>query len=425
VRVFYTVLLYTFMPLILLRMWWRGRKAPAYRQRWAERFGIAPALPETIPSSIWLHAVSVGEVQAVLPLLRQLIQRYPQQILVTTTTPTGSQHLRKALGDAVHHVYLPYDVPFAMQQFLRRQRPRLLLLVETELWPNLLHLCHQRGIQSVLINARMSARSARGYLRFARFTRQTLQYLACVAAQTEADAARFRQLGAPRVQVTGNIKFDIELPAQFAERADALRQLLGTERVCWIAASTHEGEEQILLQVQQQLRQQFPNLLLILVPRHPERFDTVAQLVTQLGLNLLRRSVQQPCRNEIDVYLADTMGELQYLYAGAEIAFVGGSLIERGGHNPLEPALVGLPVLSGVHVFNFADIYQQLVQTQGAVLVSDKDALKQQLTEWLADAALRKKWGQNARQYLLANAGALTNTLKIVEELLLIGLNTD
>lgn len=417
-RRFYTALLWALMPFILLRLLWRSIKAPAYRQRWAERFGFVPQRPADAPAAIWIHAVSVGEVQAIVPLVKALQAHcLPNTLLVTTTTPTGSAHLRATLGQSVQHVYLPYDVPFAIQRFLTRQRPRLLLLVETELWPNLLYCCQQQQCATILINARLSARSARGYQRFARFTQQTLACLDHIAAQATADAERFQALGATAVSVCGNLKFDATLPPDFAEQAAALRHALDSpKRLIWLAASTHDGEESVLLSVHQHLRQQWPHLLLILVPRHPERFNTVARLCQAAGFQLKRRTETQCCDEQTAVYLGDTMGELQLLYGAADLAFVGGSLVPNGGHNPLEPALVGLSILSGPYIFNFYDIYQQLVQVQGAYLVTDASALQQQVQLLLQDAALRQQRGEAAQQFLAQNRGALQKTLHLIRQ---------
>lgn len=410
----YSTLLYLLLPLIFLRLLWRSWRAPAYRQRWHERLGFITPFPPT--PRIWLHAVSVGEVQAALPLLRTLQQTYPHySLLVTTMTPTGSAHLRAALPN-VEHIYLPYDVPDAIARFLKRVQPSLGLIMETELWLNLLHACHQRQIPTFLLNARLSKRSARGYARVGHLTHQGLSYLTAVAAQGRADARRLQILAGKQLHLRrcGNLKFDLTLPVKLFEQGQALRQQWGAERLVWVAGSTRAGEEKMVLTVFQQLRQMYPNLLLILVPRHPERFKEVAQLCANQALPWVRRSHTELPSTQTAIYLGDTMGDLLRLYAAADVAFVGGSLMPLGGHNPLEPAALGLPVVFGSHTFNFSDICQQLVAQGAAQQVKDTTSLLQCMQTYFTDSALRQRDGARAQAFVQRNRGSLACVLDLI-----------
>jgi 3-deoxy-D-manno-octulosonic-acid transferase len=409
--------LYLILPLALLRLYWRGRHDAGHRRRWRERLGFFPPLPS---GCLWVHAVSLGETRAALPLIRALLERYPDQpLLVTTTTLTGSRQVREALGERVLHVYAPYDLPGAVRRFLRQTRPRLAVIMETELWPNLLRQCAVAGIPTMIANARLSERSARGYARIRRLTASMLRDVTLIAAQAEADADRFRALGAPRVAVTGNLKYDLSLPDDLPERGWQLRrELLGEERRVWIAASTHAGEDEPILAALALLRPRWPELLLLLVPRHPERFDGVAALCRQQGCKLVRRSEQRACAPDTAVFLGDTMGELLLFYAAADLAFIGGSLVDTGGHNVLEPALLGLPVLFGPHMFNFTEASQRLLAAEAAWQVTDAAALATAVDRLLADPELRRTIGQRGRAVVERHRGALAALLDGVETLL-------
>jgi len=413
-RFLYTFLFYLFVPLILLRLVWRGVRAPAYWRRWPERFGFCPSLP--VQQSLWIHAVSMGEVQAAVPLIHALRTRFPElPILVTTMTPTGSQRVREVFGDSVWHVYLPYDLPGAIARFLSRVRPRLLILMETELWPNLLHACQARAIPVILANARLSISSAAGYQRIASLTRQILANLTAVAAQTEVDAARFIDLGIrpTKVHVTGSIKFDTRLPAEFSEKAEMLRSQWGKDRAVWIAASTHEGEEEAVLEAFYELKKEFYDLLLVLVPRHPERFNRVAALCRRRGFIVARRS-EGDVNTKTEIYLGDTMGELSMLYAACDVAFVGGTLAPIGGHNLLEPAAVGLPVIMGPHVFECAEICRRLLEAQAAQQINDAEQLANAVKMYLSDATRRRQTGEKGRLFVENNRGALERLLSVI-----------
>jgi 3-deoxy-D-manno-octulosonic-acid transferase len=421
-RTLYTLLFHLGLPLLALRLWLRSRKAPAYAQRLGERFGVG--LPVLRPGGIWVHAVSVGESIAAAPLVRALLQRYPDlPITLTCMTPTGSERIRALFADEprVQHCYLPYDLPWASARFLERARPRLAVIIETELWPNHIHQCAKRGIPVALANARLSQRSARGYARFARLTRPMLQALSLIAVQTEAEAERFRALGAPaeRVQVTGSIKFDLRVePALLARAAEQRQQWQLDARPVWIAASTHDGEDAVLLDAHRHLLAIHPDALLILVPRHLERFETVFAQIRQQGFQASRRSTGEAVGAGTQVLLGDTMGELLFLYALADLAFVGGSLVANGGHNLLEPAALGKPVLSGPHLFNFLEIAELLRKAGALIEVDDASGLTtalRRLIELPRDAERMAAAGQTVMR---ANQGALGRLLEGLGNLL-------
>lgn len=421
-RTLYTLLFHLGLPLVAIRLWLRARKAPAYAKRIGERFALN--LPAMQPGGIWVHAVSVGESIAAAPMIRALLQRYPQlPITVTCMTPTGSERIQALFADEprIQHCYLPYDLPWAAARFLDRVQPTLAVIMETELWPNHIHQCAKRGIPVALANARLSARSAKGYARFAKLTRPMLEEMSLIAAQTETEAERFRQLGArPEcVQVTGSIKFDLTIDPQLLVKARALReQWQALERPVWIAASTHEGEDAIVLAAHRQLLASYPNALLILVPRHPERFNAVFALCQSEGFDTVRRSAATPVSAQTQVLLGDTMGELLFLYALADSAFVGGSLVANGGHNLLEPAALSKPVLSGPHLFNFLEIAALLRDAGALEEVDDAHALAvavRRLFELPQDA---RHMGQAGLNVMLANQGALQRLLDGLGQLL-------
>jgi 3-deoxy-D-manno-octulosonic-acid transferase len=415
-RIAYTILLYLLAPAVLLRLAWRGLRAPAYLRRWPERFGfIEPALGEQV---IWLHAVSVGEVQAAQPLIRALLERYPDHsLLVTTVTPTGSARVQALFGSEVAHVYAPYDLPGAVVRFFERVRPCLAIVMETELWPNLFTACRRRSIPLLLLNARLSGKSVRGYRRVRTLAAQTLAAVTRIAAQGEADARRFVSLGADsaRVVVTGNLKFEQRIVPSLLERAEVLRREWGSGRPVWIAASTHEGEDELVLDVFRQLRRQFADCLLVLVPRHPERFEPVTELCRQRGLRTVLRSSREPCTAETQVFIGDSMGELPLFYAASDVAFVGGSLVHHGGHNLLEPAALGIPVVTGPHVFNFTEICDLLLAADACRKVESVAGLERVVREWLADANARHRVGEQGRRVVERNRGALAAVLEMID----------
>jgi 3-deoxy-D-manno-octulosonic-acid transferase len=411
---FYTLLVYAALPFVMLRLLWRSRKAPAYRERWRERRGWVRHRPA--PGGIWVHAVSVGEVQAIAPLIRLLLERHPDKALtVTTTTPTGSDQVRRLFAEQVCHSYMPYDLPRFLGRFLDAVRPSHLLMVETEVWPNLLQACRQRGVQTLLANARLSERSLRGYQRLDGFARQVFSSIDQVAAQTEDDARRFRVLGAGRVEVTGSIKFDVDIPASVTEQVEVMRRSWGGRPV-WVAASTHEGEDEIMLVAHARLLNALPEALLILVPRHPERFERVAGQIVRSGLQLARRSEGDLPGHDVQVYLGDTMGELPVLLGASDVAFFGGSLARVGGHNMLEAAAQGVPVCFGPHTFNFALISRMLLECGAALVVNDAEQLAEALRQWLGDASVRATAGEAGRHMVDRNRGALDRLYRLLQE---------
>lgn len=410
----YPLLTYLLLPYVLLHLIGRGWRAPDYWHRWRERLGY-PRLAQ--PGVIWLHAVSVGEVQAARPLVRALRERYPQHpLLITTTTPTGSQRVRALFGETVLHCYLPYDLPGAVARFYRRFQPVLGLILETELWPQLLATGAKQRVPLLLLNARLSPRSARRYAWIPRLTATTLAQLSLIAAQSAGDARRFAALGAPkeRLHTTGNIKFAIAPYASLKEQAEALRHQWGSNRSVWIAASTHEGEEELVLDAFAEVRRSLPQTLLLLAPRHPERFAKVHNLCRRRGLETVTRSSQQPLTTSTEVFLGDTLGELMLFYAAADVAFVAGSLVPVGGHNPLEPASLGLPVLLGPHTFNFDEISQMLHACGAAQTVQDTVSLANAVNQLLADAPLRTQLGERGQILVQQNRDALTRTLQLI-----------
>lgn len=419
-RTIYSLLLYLLVPAVLVRLLARGWRNPAYWRRWGERFGrIAPLAGRVI----WLHAVSVGEVRAAAPLARALLERRPaHRLLVTTMTPTGSDQVRSLFGERVAHCYVPYDLPSAVRRFLDRAHPEAALIMEAELWPNLFAACRARGIAVMVENARMSERSLRRYRRLARFAAATLDDVSALAAQSEADAERLRQLGARpgTVHVTGSIKFEIDLAASLREAGEFLRGQWGRERSVWIAASTHEGEEAAVLAAFAELRRRIPKLLLVLVPRHPERFAAVARLVRKGGYRLARRSEQGGALDPAtEVLLGDTMGELQLLYLAADVAFIGGSLVRGpGGHNLLEAAAAGLAVVFGPHMVNFEEASRLTLEHGAGVQVRDTAALTEAVGAYLAQAERRATAGEAAHRMVESHRGALARNLRLIEGLM-------
>lgn len=421
-RTIYSLVFYALLPFILLRLLWRSFAAPAYAQRWAERFGFFSPLV-TNKKVVWLHTVSVGEFLAALPMVRRLMADESLQLVITTTTPTGSERVRAVLGNAVFHVYAPYDVPDVLARFFARIKPSLYLVMETELWPNTLAACVQHKVPSLLINGRLSARSARGYARFSALTSPMLNHLSLALIQNATDAQRFIQLGLPKekVCITGNIKFDLTLTDALRAQAAELKKKISTDgkRLVWIAASTHQGEDEVVLDAFVRARAAMGqnnsrHLLLILVPRHPERFDRVWQLCNGRGFKTLRRS-RDELSADMDILLGDTMGELLLLFGASDIAFVGGSLVPNGGHNFIEPAAWGLPLMSGKNVFNFAEVAALLIAADALQQVSNANELATALLALIDNPQLRQQQGQRALRVAMENRGALDKTLAYIE----------
>ncbi|GHD48825.1 3-deoxy-D-manno-octulosonic-acid transferase [Marinobacter persicus] len=404
------------MPLVLARFWWQGRHAPALRQNLGQRLGLVQCYSQPV---IWVHTASVGEVIAAGPMIRRLLDRKLEaRILVTAMTDTGLAQARKMFGDDVDYSYVPLDTPGSVRRFLGRVTPKVAVVLETEIWPNLITQCYRKQVPVFLINARLSERSARGYERVRGLVRPVMQKITWIAAQAEKDAERFRRIGvAPAsVEVTGSVKFDVDITEGIRESARQCRQILGARPV-WVAGSTHAGEDEQLLEAHRAVLGQHPQALLVIVPRHPDRFGSVAELAVKAGFTVARRSLQQDPAHA-QVYLGDTMGELMMLYGAGDMAFVGGSLIERGGHNPLEPAAWGIPVLSGPHVFNFETVYERLRAGEGVVMVQSGDELGQAVVRLMATREERQALGERALAVVNKNRGALDRVVEgIVERL--------
>jgi len=418
-RLLYNIALYLLTPFVVVKLLWRSIKSPAYRFRIEERFGkYTDSLDRPV---IWVHAVSVGETIAAAPLINYLLESYPEhQMVVTTTTPTGGDQVASILSDKVKHYYAPYDLPGTVKSFLQHIKPDICIVMETEIWPNLFHACADQSVPVVLANARMSEKSARGYQKLASLTRSTLACIDTIAAQGEMDARRFITLGANADQVvaTGSIKFDLEIQASLRESAESLRQELGPHRNIWIAASTHEGEDELVLDAFLQIQHSINDALLVLVPRHPDRFDKVAALCEKRKIPMIRRSSHQPCAQNTQVYLADSMGELLMLYAASDVAFIGGSLVDNGGHNLLEPAALAIPSVVGPYMYNFEEICSLLIQHKGVEQVTDKSQLAATVEMLFRDTDLRLRMGENARTFVEQNRGSLQKLESIIDGVL-------
>ena len=423
-RGLYSVALYLLVPITVYHLIWRGFRQPAYFQRWPERYAVYPPShrPGDAPRgrTLWLHAVSVGEVNAAVPLVNALRRGRPDlRLLVTTITPTGSERVRALWGDDVDHVYLPYDLPGAVGRFLAHHRPHAALIMETELWPNLLFGCRDRGIPAYIVNARLSERSLRGYRVLAPLVARALRTVRIVAAQSMADAVRFVRLGALPANVvdTGNLKFDVSVPDNLDAFAGACRERCGP-RLAWIAASTHADEEAAIIGIHRQLRLRHPDLLLLWAPRHPERFRVVAEHARAAGWRVSTRSRATWPQADDAVFVIDTLGELLSFYACADVAFVGGSLQAIGGHNLLEPAAAGTPIVTGPHLHNFVEIAQRL-EAVGAVRIGvDAEAVRDAMAELLADAGLRARMAQAGHELVESGRGALAHTLVLLQPVL-------
>ncbi len=417
-RYLYTVIFYLSLPFIILRLFYRSLKLSAYRKRIAERFGFIAKLKQ--PDNIWLHAVSLGESIAATPLIRELLTRYPaRKLIVTNMTPTGSNYIRKTFGEEVINTYIPYDIPNTINRFLRRTRPSLVIMMETELWPNIFASCAKRRLPILIANARLSEYSAKGYAKIKPLINNLLKQVTLVAAQTQADADRFISLGLnpAKAKVIGNIKFDLQLPTELATQAQQLRQEWGINRPIWIAASTHDGEHEVVLQAFSKVKQTIPNCLLVLVPRHPERFKYVADLCRKQGYTIALRSHHSALEMDTAIVIGDTMGELKLLYAASDIAFVGGSLIPIGGHNLLEPAAVSVFALTGPHMHNFVEINQLLQQAGVVKTIHNSLELANEICHMLNNSVDRITLGKKAKQLVDQNRGALLRHLNLIENL--------
>lgn len=426
-RFLYSIVFYLATPLLILRLLWRSIRSPAYLQRWSERFafysssGSSSSRQET---PVVFHAVSVGEVHAAVPLIRQLQGLNPDlTILVTTSTPTGSGRVTELLGDKVRHVYLPYDTPGAIKRFLDYFCPKVFVIMETELWPNLIHHCHTRDIKVVLANARLSGKSFSNYKKIPGLARTMLQELTRVTVQSPHDSERLLALGLSpeKVNVTGSMKFDMACDEQQIQGAKQDRQTFASRPVL-VAASTRTAdgvvEDEKVLAAFRILLEAYPDLLLVLVPRHPERFTRVFELAVEKGFNVARRSTDSSPAQEHQVYLGDTMGEMQYYLALADIVFVGGSLVPTGCQNIIEPAALGLPVITGPSLFNFQAVSELLLAAQAMQVIQNEQELAGAVSDLLANKEVQEAMGKAAREVVQVNQGATQKNLAIINELL-------
>ena len=411
-RLIYSTLFTLLVPLILLRLVWRARRQRGYLRHVGERFGSYPPAPDK--PVIWIHAVSVGETRAAQPLVEALHVRFPgHAILFTHMTPTGRETSEQLFGDRVLRCYVPYDLPFTVRAFLDHYRPTVALILETEIWFNLVHACARRGVPLYLVNARLSERSARGYGSFPSLSRPAFAAFAALGAQTKADAKRLRALGAEHVVVTGNLKFDITPPESARALGATLRDMFGRSRPLLLLASTRDGEEAMLLDACDQI--DLPDLLIALVPRHPQRFDEVAMLLEKRGLRYQRRSLGEPVHPLARVVLGDSMGEMFAYYHAADVALVGGSFLPYGGQNLIEACAVGTPVIIGPSTFNFAEAARRAVEAGAAVQVMELDELPQEATRLLKDATTREAMGREGIVFARAHRGATQKTLALLD----------
>lgn len=419
IRYFYTLLLFLLSPLLLVTLYKKKPGKPPFGSRWKEHFGITPVLKNQSQRPIWVHTVSVGETIAATPFIRALKQQYPNiPIVITTTTSTGAQQAEK-LSDIAEHRYMPIDLPFAIKGFLKTIKPQKMLIMETELWPNVLHYVHQSGAPISVINARLSERSAQRYKKFQPIFNLLANNLSQILCQHTDDAERFIRLGIKnnKIKITGSLKFDISVSDETLKAGTQLRKKLGPQRKVWIAASTHQGEDEQVLQAHQSVLNTYSDALLILVPRHPERFNDVYHLSVAAGLMTQRRSLQEDSSlAQTQVYLADTMGEMMLLLAASDVCFMGGSLLGEkvGGHNLLEPAAIGLPCLIGPSYYNFADITKQLTQAKAAFICQDSEAITEQLTALFTSPIMRQDCQKSALSVIRRNQGAIQKTVSSI-----------
>lgn len=414
-RSLYNLLWHAALPLLPLRLWWRGRKEPGYRESIGERFGRYGPRPDG--PLIWIHAVSLGETRAAQPLVQALRRRYPDHaLLVTHMTATGREAARGLYGDFATLAFLPYDLPWAVRRFVAHYRPQLGVIMETEIWPNLVRACRAAGVPVLLANARLSEKSARGYARVGTFAREALADFAAVAAQTPADAERLAALGAQSVEVTGNLKFDATAPSDTQARAQALRALFG-ERPVFLAASTREGEEALLLDAL--ARNPLPHgALVLIVPRHPQRFGEVAALLASRGRPFVRRSEARPVPADCGFVLGDSLGEMSAYFAACDVAFIGGSLLPFGAQNLIEGCAEGAPILIGPSTFNFAEAAAEAVRLGAAVQVADADGVAREAARLLTDAGARAWMGEAGEAFCAAHRGATVRTMAMVAQLI-------
>lgn len=424
-RYLYSCIFSIALPFIFLKLWLRGAKVPSYRQRWLERLAFfkTPTFPKG-NTRLWIHTVSVGEFIAAKPLIQHYLNTPNTSVIITTMTPTGSEQVIKAFGDQVTHIYAPYDLTHIISRFLRKVRPNIYVIMETELWPNTIHCCKKKHIPVIIANARLSEKSARGYARIKKLSYSMLKNITCVAAQNHTDATRFLSLGLPKasVNITGSIKFDLDINQETINQAHTLKRLMHQDgkHLIWIAASTHHGEDEIILNAFAHVKKIQPHCRLILVPRHPDRFTDVYNLCLQQPFITLKRS-QQIQKGEalnkpnFDILLGDTMGELLTLFGCSDFAFIGGSFVNNGGHNSIEAAAWGLPIISGPSTFNFQEITQLLLQASALTIVNNDQELAHKIEELCHNVERRQQEGHAAKKVAEENKGALHQLISIID----------
>jgi len=415
-RYLYSLVLYVLLPWVVLRLYWRGARVAGYREHWRERLGFVSA--DGVDELVWIHAVSVGEVRAAQPLVRALQKKCaPSQLLLTTTTPSGRQTISQLFGGSVQCAYLPWDLPGAVQRFLDRVRPRAVIIMETELWPNLYHALAARKIPFAVVNARLSKNSLRGYRKFPGLTRETIRFAHCIAAQSADDADRLRSLGARDgwLEVTGNLKFDVQLPTDYSSRLASLQGRLGDGRRLWVAGSTHPGEDEPVLRAHLRVLQEIPDCLLVIAPRHPERAPDVAAMCRRLELRYSLFSESTVAAASAQVVILDTLGDLAFAYGLAEVAFIGGSLVESGGHNPVEAAVAGSAIVTGPHLENFKGVYQALESAGAVMCVTTAAELEAGIIVLLSGVERRQALAGAGPGVVEEHRGALGRTLALLE----------
>jgi len=396
-------------------------KYPSYRKKWHERFGFINWKKSSKPV-IWIHAVSVGEVNASKPIVNIFLKKYSHyKIVITTVTPTGIKTVSQQYGNNISCFYLPYDIPYCVKKFVKTINPCLLITMETEIWPNLYRICHQSKVPIFIMNARLSQKSMRGYQFFSGLISNTINLVDKIGAQTQADADRFVMLGASKknISVIGNLKFDINIPQSIKEKAEPLRHNFSVNRPVWMAASTHEGEEEIILNAHKRVLSSYPNAILILAPRHPERADKIFTKCKKNGFETTRRSGSEIFNEKHNVFLLDTLGELQLYYAASEIAFVGGSLVNTGGQNMLEPAALNLPIITGPYLQNFLEVRDLLLEKEALIIVSNNYELTENVIKLLGDANQRHNMGERAYNVVMANRGSSERVITMIKPYLL------
>lgn len=420
IRILYTIVLTLLAPFLLLSLYKKKEGKPSFGPRWKEHFGRTPEL-KTAERPLWIHAVSVGESIAAIPIIKELKKQFPElPILVTTTTSTGADQIAK-LGKLVEHRYMPLDFPFAVKRFLKATHPRAFLIMETELWPNTLHLVSGAGIPIALLNARLSENSCRNYKKIKPLFDLLAEKLDLVLCQYTSDAEHFMQLGLPKdkVQVTGSVKFDISISEDIKTQAQQLRQFLGHDRPVWIAASTHPGEDDQIFNVHKRVLKQIPEALLVIVPRHPERFIPVTNMANDYQFTNITRSSKEPVSSDTQVYIGDTMGEMLTLIGASDICFMAGSLIgdKVGGHNVLEPAALGKSTITGPSYFNFKNIVEELVEQEGCIIVDSQEQLNSIIIELFENSRKRQAMGRKAEKYIDLNSGSVKKIINKISNL--------